>query len=215
MKKNRRVRRRESTATPQRFPLGMLRFLSALMLVLSAASLSAATLTVNVKTARGSAVADAVVYAMPDGRDAPLAKRTAVMDQKNRMFVPHVLPVQTGTSVMFPNSDDIRHQVYSFSPIKTFQLPLYKGTPANPIVFDRPGVATLGCNIHDRMSAYVVVVSTPHFGTVGGNGRVTLEGLAAGKYVVHVWYPEMREEPSPITVSLQAGERGTLSFVTR
>ena len=187
----------------------------AFALLASSVTASAATLTVDVRTPRGEAVPDAVVYAIPEGRVVPPARKTAVMDQKNRMFVPHVLAVQTGTGVRFPNSDDIRHQVYSFSTAKTFQLPLYKGTPARPVVFDKAGVATLGCNIHDRMTAYVVVVDTPHFGTAGKQGRVTLESLPAGKYTVRLWYPEMRTEPAPLTVTLSGNDRSALSFSTR
>lgn len=133
------------------------------------------------------------------------------MDQKNRMFVPHVLPVQTGTAVEFPNSDDVRHQVYSFSEAKKFQLPLYTGTPANPIVFDRPGVVSLGCNIHDRMSAYIVVVDTPHFAATGREGRATLS-LSPGRYAVHVWHPDLRADPATMTIG--AGDAALL-FVVR
>jgi len=137
------------------------------------------------------------------------------MDQKNRMFIPHVLAVQTGTSVRFPNSDDIRHHVYSFSPAKPFQLPLYKGTPANPVLFDRAGVVTLGCNIHDQMSAFIVVVDTPYFERTGGDGRATLRDLEPGKYVVHVWYPEMRDEPPPANVTIAGSEKVDVSFNTQ
>jgi plastocyanin len=184
-----------------------------LLFLLAPAAASAATLSAQVRNPRGAAVADAVVYAVPE-KPLPLAKKTAIMDQKNRMFVPHILPIQTGTSVRFPNSDDIRHQVYSFSPAKTFQLPLYKGTPANPIFFERPGVATLGCNIHDRMSAYIVVVDTPFFAMTGRDGTVTLDNLAAGKYTVHVWYADMRTEPKAVPVTLTGAERGEVSFST-
>lgn len=173
----------------------------------------AATLTVDVRNSRGQALRDAVVYALPEGRTFPPARKTAVMDQKNRMFVPHVLPVQTGTAVKFPNSDDIRHQVYSFSTAKTFQLPLYAGTPSNPIVFDKAGVATLGCNIHDRMSAYIVVVDTPHFAATGAKGHVVLGDLAAGTYAVHVWHSDLKAEP--VTVVLGAAERRAVTFTLR
>jgi plastocyanin len=180
-----------------------------------AATASAATLTVTVRDARGNGVADAVAYAIPEGKVVlPVRKAAAVMDQKNRMFLPHVLAIQTGTAVRFPNSDDIRHQVYSFSTAKTFQLPLYKGTPANPVVFDKAGVATLGCNIHDRMSAYIVVVDTPYVATAK-DGRVTLNTLPAGKYTVRVWYPEMRAEPAPVAVTLTTNDRSDLAFTTR
>jgi plastocyanin len=176
---------------------------------------TAATLAVDVRNAHGSPIHDAVVYALPEGRDPAPVKRTATMDQKNRTFVPHVLAVQTGTAVQFPNSDDIRHQVYSFSSAKTFQLPLYTGTPSAPIVFNQPGVVTLGCNIHDRMSAYIVVVDTPYFATTNGKGPVTLSNLTAGKYVVHVWHPDQRVETSALPISLAAGEQRELKFIVQ
>ena len=174
--------------------------------------LGAATLTVRVQDARGRAVADAVVYAEPEGRLLPLAKKTAVMDQRNRMFVPHVLAVQTGTSVSFPNSDDVRHHVYSFSSAKTFQLPLYKGTPANPEVFDRAGVVTLGCNIHDQMSAYIVVVDTPYFAKTV-NGVAELDGVEAGRFTLRVWVPDSRLEPPSRSISVTGAERLSFTFV--
>lgn len=189
------------------------RLFSIILILISPVVAGSATLSVSVRNARGGAVREAVVYAVPEGREVPLAKKNAVMDQKNRMFVPHVLPVQTGTAVRFPNSDDIRHQVYSFSPAKTFQLPLYTGTPSNPIVFDKAGVATLGCNIHDRMTAYIVVVDTPHFAATPRSGRVALQGLSAGRYVVHVWHAETTAEPQ--RVSLAASEDRDLAFVVR
>ena len=92
---------------------------------------AATTLLVEVRDVHGAAVPDAVVYAVPEAKSAAPPSRRAVLDQKNRMFVPHVLPIQTGTAVTFPNSDNVRHQVYSFSPAKRFQLPLYAGTPAS------------------------------------------------------------------------------------
>ena len=79
------------------------------------------------------------------------------MDQRNRAFVPHVLIVPVGSSVTFPNGDSVSHQVYSFSPARKFQLPLYRGSPNPPVVFDRAGVVTLGCNIHDPMRGYIFV----------------------------------------------------------
>jgi plastocyanin len=191
-----------------------MRAFAALVLALGiASSLDAATIDARVADARGNAVPDAVVYAIPAGRALPLAKRTAVMDQKNRMFIPHVLPVQVGTSVRFPNSDDIRHQVYSFSPAKTFQLPLYAGTPASPLLFDKAGVVTLGCNIHDQMNAFIVVLETPYFEKTAGDGRASLSDVEGGRYTLHVWYPDMRTEPPPQSVTLKGDERIAVSFV--
>ena len=187
-----------------------LRFVFAIVLALP---MLAATIEVRVNDARGRAIRDAVVYAIPEGRAVPPPRKTAVMDQKNRMFIPHVLAVQTGTAVRFPNSDDIRHHVYSFSPAKQFQLPLYKGTPANPEVFDKAGVVTLGCNIHDQMSAFIVIVDTPHFEKTGGNGRALLRDLDAGRYTLRVWYPDMRDEPKPQSITLTGNQRASATFV--
>lgn len=185
--------------------------LGAALLLAAAPVAGAASVAVEVRDARGAAVAEAVVYAIPESSRVPPPTRRAVLDQKNRAFVPHVLPVQTGTAVSFPNSDNVRHQVYSFSPAKKFQLPLYAGTPAAPVVFDKPGVATLGCNIHDRMSAYVVVVDTPYFATTL-SGRAELLGLPEGRYTVRVWSAGMRDEPQPQPIALGANEQKALAF---
>jgi plastocyanin len=176
--------------------------------------LAAATVGVRVQDGKGRPVVDAVVYAVQEGRPATSARKTAVMDQKNRMFIPHVLPIQTGTLVQFPNSDDVRHHVYSFSPAKPFQLPLYKGTPAKPMLFERAGVVTLGCNIHDQMSAFIVVVDTPFFEKTAATGRATLRDLDAGRYTLRIWYPDMRDEPQPQSITVTADERLEASFVT-
>ncbi|KAB7764124.1 methylamine utilization protein [Xanthomonas maliensis] len=163
-----------------------------LLTALVGASQAAATsLTVNVGDAAG-ALSDAVVSlepARPAAAPAAGAK-PAVMDQVNSQFVPAVLPVRTGTLVKFPNSDQIRHQVYSFSPAKRFELPLFQGSTAAPVRFDKPGVATVGCNIHDWMLGYIVVLDTPYFAKTGADGRVQLEA-PAGDYTLHVWHPRL------------------------
>jgi plastocyanin len=187
--------------------------LAAALLLLAATrtDATAASLVVEVRDLHGGAVSDGVVYAIPEAKRPLAPSRRAVMDQKNRMFVPHVLPIQTGTAVTFPNSDNVRHQVYSFSPAKKFQLPLYAGTPAAPVVFDKAGVVTLGCNIHDQMSAYLVVVDTPYF-ALAANGQAELEGLPEGRYDVRIWYPGMRSEPPLQPVALGANEQKSLAF---
>jgi plastocyanin len=181
-----------------------------ILLFATVAEARAAILLVEVRDGRGAPVPDAVVYAVPDVKKLPAPSR-AVLDQKNRTFVPHVLPIQTGTAVTFPNSDNVRHQVYSFSPAKRFQLPLYSGTPAAPVVFDKAGVVTIGCNIHDQMSAYLVVVDTPFFAPTA-SGRAELSNLPEGKYDVHVWYAGMRHEPPFEPVRLGADEQKSLAF---
>jgi plastocyanin len=183
----------------------------ALLLGLSfATALPAATIEAVVQNGHGG-VRDVVVWAVPESRPATPAKKTAVMEQKNRAFVPHVLPVQTGTTVRFPNLDDVQHHVYSFSPAKPFQLPLYKGNPPSPVLFERSGVVTLGCNIHDQMSAYIVVVDTPYFEKTAANGHAALRDVEPGRYSVHAWTPERGELPARSVTVTESG-RADVAF---
>lgn len=178
--------------------------------VLLALPLGAATVDVRVTDGAGKAVENAVVYAIPS-TPIPVGRKVAVMDQKDRTFMPHVLPVQTGTWVEFPNSDNIRHQVYSVSPARRFQLPLYIGKPAIPIQFSTAGVVAIGCNIHEQMSAYIVVVDTPYFATATG-GNASLRDLGAGQYTLRVWYPGMRTEPKSQSLTLAANDQAKAAF---
>jgi hypothetical protein len=116
-----------------------------------------------------------------------------------------VKAVRTGTAVRFPNRDDVRHHVYSFSPAKKFELPLYKGVPAEPVVFDRPGLVVLGCNIHDWMIGWVYVLDTPHFGTTGKDGAVRIAGLPAGEYELQVFHPRAKDPAEPARRRVAAG----------
>ena len=175
--------------------------------LLAMQSAAAADLRVHVKDDTGKPVADAVVYVSP--RDGAFPKTPprehVVMDQRDREFVPYVLPVQVGTPVQFPNSDNIRHHVYSFSPAKTFELPLYKGTPMTAVVFDKPGAVALGCNIHDWMIGYIYVLETPYFGKTGDHGEARLTDLPTGEVEVRVWHPQLKDSVDktlrPVTLS--------------
>jgi plastocyanin len=180
----------------------------AFALLLSTVTAGAAELRVLVKDHRGKVVADAVVLAVPvDPKNALRAKPPVdAVDQVDKQFVPYVKPVFVGVKVRFPNSDKIRHQVYSFSPAKKFELPLYGGTDAPPVVFDKPGVVVLGCNIHDWMVGYIYVSETPFFAKTGAAGTVTLDDLPPGEYTVRIWHPGMErsEESTARQVSLNA-----------
>jgi len=114
------------------------------------------------------------------------------MDQINKTFVPDLVVIPVGSTVAFPNSDSISHQIYSFSPAHRFQLPLYRGKPYPPVIFDQVGIVTLGCNIHDSMLAYVVVTDAPFFGTTDTAGSWSVE-LPQGTYRVNIWQPRMQE----------------------
>jgi hypothetical protein len=125
-----------------------------------------------------------------------------------------VKPVFVGSKVHFPNSDHIRHQVYSFSAARKFELPLYGGTDAPPVVFDKPGVVVLGCNIHDWMVGYIYVSETPFFATTQAAGTATLEDLPPGAYRVQLWHPNMEQAQETTTrlVTLKAEEPMTLEW---
>jgi len=176
------------------------------VLVLSGLAVArSGTLNVTVTDSQGAPVKDAVVYAEPAGGTPGGRAQSAVIDQVELQFVPYVSAIQVGTAVTFPNRDNVRHHVYSFSPAKKFELPLYSGVPAEPVVFDKEGVITLGCNIHDWMLAYVAVLGTPHFQITRDDGRVTLRNLAAGRHRVVVWQPRMRGSPEKLAQTVDAG----------
>jgi len=175
--------------------------------------LEAGSLNVMVKDGKGGPVSDAVVYAKSSATAADAGKRDEI-DQRNKQFIPYVTALQVGTSVLFPNKDNIRHHVYSLSPAKRFELPLYAGVPAEPVVFDHEGFVTLGCNIHDWMVAYIAVLATPYFQITGRDGRAVLKDLAPGQYTVTVWHPLLkgRPEASAQHVDLRQDEANQLLF---
>lgn len=157
-------------------------------LALFGAAASAAPVSIQLRNAAGQPLADAVVAVQLRGQASRAAPGSqAQMEQRNRQFKPDLLVVQTGTAVLFPNFDTVRHHVYSFSATKKFDLKLYSGTPAEPVLFDKAGVAALGCNIHDGMSAHILVVDTPIFGKTDAKGYLTLD-LPAGEHLLRYWH---------------------------
>lgn len=179
----------------------MWRVLSSIFGVLALPA-AAATLSVQVLDNQGVPLPQAVVYATPldtPRPDTPAAP--AVMDQIDKQFVPHILVVQRGSEVAFPNSDSIKHHVYSFSPAKTFELRLYSGTDAAPVAFDQHGTVEMGCNIHDWMLGYVKVVDTPYFAKADRQGSVTLD-IPAGRYQVNLWHPRIQDNEETLVRTL-------------
>jgi plastocyanin len=154
----------------------------------------AADLTVSARQRNSQPLTGAVITLEPETPSAPPAPPVStVMDQVDLTFVPDVLVIPVHSSVQFPNSDVVSHQVYSFSGARAFQLPLYRGKPYPPVVFDQPGIVTLGCNIHDNMLAYIVVTRAAHFGRTDDAGNWTATNLPAGRYVVRLWHPLLNE----------------------
>jgi len=170
---------------------------------LGAACARAATVSVLVADRTGKPLADAVVMLVPVSGHLPVRPMTGVeIAQSQRQFSPRVTVVTVGTSIAFPNLDTVRHHVYSFSPVKSFELKLYAGVPAAPIVFDKPGIATLGCNIHDAMVAWVVVVDTPLVARSASGGMARIDAVAAGDYELRVWHSELADPAAAVSTPL-------------
>lgn len=172
-------------------------FLACTFAMLPASALFAGTLTVQVSDDAGAPLEDAVVYAEAVGAPARSKPASAEIEQKGRKFLPLVTVVQTGAAISFPNHDTVRHHVYSFSQAKNFELKLYSGMPSAPVVFDKPGTVVIGCNIHDRMIAYVQVVDTPYFGKTDAAGTVRITGIPDGHYVLRAWHYRLPPNAAP------------------
>ena len=175
----------------------------------------AADVEVAVQDLNAQPLMDAVVFAEPAHATAPSSNHSAAhaqIDQVDKEFVPLVTIVRVGTEVSFPNSDNIRHSIYSFSPAKPFTTKLYSGKQAPPVTFDKPGVVVLGCNIHDTMAAWVIVVDTPYFAKTSASGAALLKGLAPGDYHVSVWYPGPTVAPSVTDLHIGAETAAHLDF---
>ncbi len=194
--------------------------LGSCLAALAATPAGAATIEVSVVDDQGRPIENVDVYATTahaaadhggTAKEASPAEpvATAVMDQTDLQFAPHLLVVQSGTSVTFPNSDAVSHHVYSFSDTKRFELPLYKGDAYPPVVFDRTGIVVLGCNIHDGMLGYVVVVDTPHFAQTNEQGVALIESVPNGDYVLAAWTPRVRPAGLPPSMQVTVNEQGT------
>lgn len=165
------------------------RSLALLLLALSGMAAYAATVEIKTQGSDGKPLADTVVFL--ESRDAKAAVKpisNVEIAQAERRFVQRVTVVTVGSELRFPNRDKVRHHVYSFSPTKTFELKLYAGTPANPVLFDKPGIAVLGCNIHDSMVAWIVVVETPYYGQTDAQGVLKLDNVPPGTYRLRSWH---------------------------
>ena len=176
---------------------------------------SAATLEVAVVDAAGKPLHDAVVMLEPTSGALPVRPLNGVqISQAHRQFEPQVTVVTVGTAVSFPNLDTVRHHVYSFSGVKNFELKLYSGVPAAPVVFDRPGIAVLGCNIHDQMVAWVVVVDTPFYGRTSATGKVTIGAVPPGAYRLKTWHSRLADANAPLARTITVGSADAAEQVT-
>jgi plastocyanin len=186
-----------------------MRVLAFFALLLAAAPAMAGDLVVEVRTAAGAPVSNAVVTLYPGGRPAPLgAAGHYQIAQRDLQFSPFVLVVPVGAQVSFPNFDNVRHHVYSFSPVRRFELRLYAREQARSVRFDRPGIVPVGCNIHDGMIAFIHVADTGFAARTDAAGRVSFADVPAGAAVARVWHPYLRAPANQIQLRLAVAPTG-------
>lgn len=184
-------------------------------------ALFANTLQVTVVNNAGQPVEGAVVFLESAAASAALQQAKPVnpakpvnIVQRDKNFIPEVTIVPRGTAVSFPNEDTVRHHVYSFSAVKQFEIKLYVGTPTEPVVFDQSGVAVLGCNIHDEMIAWVVVLDTPYYASTDATGKVNLTQVPVGDYTLRVWHKDLLNDSDAPSIALSVNAKTTPQQVT-
>jgi plastocyanin len=180
---------------------------------LFAARATAGDLVVQVRTTAGAPVADAVVTVYPaSGAGGPIHfDWPMTMSQQNIAFHPFVLIAPVGATVSFPNFDPVRHHVYSFSPTHQFELKLYGKDQTRSVTFDKAGVVALGCNIHDKMAAFIKVVDTPYAAKTDANGQLVIHGLPPGPATMHLWRPYMKTPGNEIVKAIAVPGAGQLA----
>ncbi len=169
--------------------------------------------TVQVKGLRSPA--NVLVYlATAPATSLDLSNTKFVMDQQNLEFIPHILPVPVGSAVHFPNNDKVDHNVFSMSRAKKFNLGSYKPGESKTVVFDKPGIVEMRCDVHAEMAAYILVLKNPYFAVTDKTGRfkipdlnylkqVGLAGainLSAGKYFVKTWHEKLKTQKMAVDV---------------
>ena len=178
----------------------------------------AETATINVIDNNGQPVENAVVSFISEDRSLNHLEGNVnkpVMAQEGQEFIPYVLPVSLGSDVNFPNKDNFRHMIYSFSKAKRFEVQLYGGEDQISVTFDKAGAVVLGCNIHDNMVGYIYVVDTEHVVKTGHTGRGEINNLPVGAFKVSVWHPNLKGDPETYTkeISIEAEKSASIELI--
>jgi plastocyanin len=171
--------------------------------VLSSNAFCAGTVTGTVDTAIAKYKKDTVVYLK--GVKGPIVPKKGVVDQKNLVFVPHVLAVPTGSSVEFKNNDKVNHNIFSADVCKKFNLGTYNPGMSKTVVFDKPCVVNLLCNVHSEMSGYVVVVDSDYSAVTDATGKFTITGVPAGTYEVAAWNEKLKSAAKTMVTVADGG----------
>lgn len=168
----------------------------------------AATVAIDVRGIDGKPLQGAVVTVETPKAPPLVVRGPYAIEQRDIAFQPHILIVPVGATVGFPNRDKVRHHVYSFSKTKKIDLKLYGREEARSVTFDRAGVVPLGCNIHDSMSGFVFVTTTPFAQQTDQAGHVVIAGVPAGAATVRVWHPSIRAPGSTASQGIQVAASG-------
>jgi plastocyanin len=184
-----------------------------LLCLLLAGPAVAGDLAISLTTPAGAPVADAVVSVRSrDAKLTPTGSSAAYrMTQKDMVFQPAVMVVPVGAEVSFPNLDKVHHHVYSFSKARTFELKLYGRGEARAVRFDRPGLVVVGCNIHDDMAGYILVVDTTAAKS-SASGAVQVRGLPPGPATVTIWHARLRAKGGEIVRQVVVPASGVLDL---
>ncbi len=170
------------------------------MVVIFPLTAMAGTITGRVHVHDSKIVLSDVIVSVEDIHAPFPAPAPAVMDQRGLIFVPHVLPIVVGTTVAFLNHDPLAHNVFSISPAKRFNLGLYGPGTVRRMKFDKPGIVELLCNVHQEMSAYIVVLKNPYFARVQTDGAFRIADVPAGKHQVRFWQEQLGERTRAVEV---------------
>jgi plastocyanin len=141
--------------------------------------------------------------AVPRERPVQVVETKREIKQKGAMFSPHVLPIMAGTTVEWPNNDDILHNVFSVSETMPFDLQLYKAPELKRVTFAKPGRVDVFCSIHTRMNCIVLVLENPYFAATNDKGGYTITGVPPGTYKLKAWHERMPSQVREITVPEQ------------
>lgn len=171
------------------------------LLILPVSQSYSADFTVKLVDQHGKAINNAVVV-NPTKPISVIDQQPAIMDQVDKSFLPFVLAVEEGRQVSFPNSDNIRHHVYSFSEPKRFEIKLYANKPKDPVIFDKAGIVVLGCNIHDSMIGYIFISKWKNFTISNSEGHATFTQQAERPDSILVWHPWAKELTQPQVVAI-------------
>lgn len=174
---------------------------------------SAGDLAVYVTDAKGNPVKDAVIEVISPKVPIPADwDYSGLIDQQDKEFVDNVVALVAGSAVTFPNSDKIQHHVYSFSKNNAFELPLYSGTEAAPVIFGSPGIAIVGCNIHDWMLGYIYVGEGHLMAVTDGDGKALIAQLPEGTYTFKLWHERAKRKTQFSEHEVFIGAAGTTVY---